>query len=869
MPNPYITDDRLETDPPEAASFPYEQVVNNRLFEERTVAANMKVQGVKLSAWADRIIDLEGGGGGGVEGAVDTFDTRADVLAATISAAVDLIDTRGYAAIGDGGHGRYKRLAAMPSSGSTNRGYIQSADGTWWALAPQGGIVYIEQFGGVADYVTSTGIGTDNFTPLTHALAYYAKEHPTNPAVKWTYIIQFGVGNYYFSAGFDLHVQNHIRGCSRYTGETLWFTNLYFPATVDNPFIFGANNTLGASTGSTTGQGAGTIEGLAIHFTTYAPVTKSDAESTTAAIWMRTTSNIIDVGVFSAPGHAFLIRGTAGGGTSLEGNVNQWNVRDCLVHTTGWHALCIQGQDANGGRCHGFVTHSGVNGCAIYNDSAFTSSFTGLQITGYRNTGIHYAGNRYQLISSSPTTASSTTPGTNDLVWYFFSTGGATANWIEWSAGDYHVPGLPIWDNGNGSIYLHPYTEVGGAAVIHTGNSRLVGGTCGATIYSNHDFGNLAYNKQGTGFQIEFAPGDPQGTYTKMGSLAQVVVGGKATGLEWYDATGGLNIFSHRLEKENVTYRYAYRGNDIWYWKGSGNPWWRLLTGSTTEAMGGPVPTPHRFVLGEFGINSGDGNDTVRLFGSHGAIPAGPTNNYPGYYARGARFFSTVPTVGGTGWWVCTTSGVIHQYTWITGTEYVDNSSVIKTAAGRYYIARSDGVSTVEPTHTSAGETTLADGRIWEYLGSTAAVFTPVADIANDFTTTTSQPLLNLTQTWNDGAVTFTGLKANFTSTASAANSIMLDLQMGGSSKWKADKDGDTTQTGTATIVSGTAATAGGAAMVSMTSGAVGILVGSGVPTASASQGSLYLRTDGSSTSTRAYINTDGGTTWTAVTTAA
>jgi hypothetical protein len=102
-----------------------------------------------------------------------------------------------------------------------------------------------------------------------------------------------------------------------------------------------------------------------------------------------------------------------------------------------------------------------------------------------------------------------------------------------------------------------------------------------------------------------------------------------------------------------------------------------------------------------------------------------------------------------------------------------------------------------------------------------------------------------------------------------AANSIMLDLQMGGSSKWKADKDGDTTQTGTATIVSGTAATAGGAAMVSMTSGAVGILVGSGVPTASASQGSLYLRTDGSSTSTRAYINTDGGTTWTAVTTAA
>ena len=41
----------------------------------------------------------------------------------------------------------------------------------------------------------------------------------------------------------------------------------------------------------------------------------------------------------------------------------------------------------------------------------------------------------------------------------------------------------------------------------------------------------------------------------------------------------------------------------------------------------------------------------------------------------------------------------------------------------------------------------------------------------------------------------------------------------------------------------------------------------SGVVTAT--QGSLYLRTDGSSTSTRAYINTDGGTTWTNLVTAA
>lgn len=45
------------------------------------------------------------------------------------------------------------------------------------------------------------------------------------------------------------------------------------------------------------------------------------------------------------------------------------------------------------------------------------------------------------------------------------------------------------------------------------------------------------------------------------------------------------------------------------------------------------------------------------------------------------------------------------------------------------------------------------------------------------------------------------------------------------------------------------------------------IIVGAGAPTATATQGSLYLRTDGSSTSTRLYVSA-GGTTWVAVTTA-
>lgn len=49
----------------------------------------------------------------------------------------------------------------------------------------------------------------------------------------------------------------------------------------------------------------------------------------------------------------------------------------------------------------------------------------------------------------------------------------------------------------------------------------------------------------------------------------------------------------------------------------------------------------------------------------------------------------------------------------------------------------------------------------------------------------------------------------------------------------------------------------------------IGFFADSGAPGFAAPKGSLYVRKDGSSTSTRLYINTDGSTTWTAVTTAA
>jgi hypothetical protein len=82
---------------------------------------------------------------------------------------------------------------------------------------------------------------------------------------------------------------------------------------------------------------------------------------------------------------------------------------------------------------------------------------------------------------------------------------------------------------------------------------------------------------------------------------------------------------------------------------------------------------------------------------------------------------------------------------------------------------------------------------------------------------------------------------------------------------------GDVATSGTMTCRTavGTTPSGGGQAVQISTISGFGIYWGSGAPSAAAAQGSLYLRVDGSSTTTRMYVNTNGGTTWTAVATVA
>ena len=66
-------------------------------------------------------------------------------------------------------------------------------------------------------------------------------------------------------------------------------------------------------------------------------------------------------------------------------------------------------------------------------------------------------------------------------------------------------------------------------------------------------------------------------------------------------------------------------------------------------------------------------------------------------------------------------------------------------------------------------------------------------------TVTTAAPVINLSQTWNNAATTFTGLKLNVTNTASAAGSNLLDLQVNGTSQFRVGSSGGVVSAGSIT----------------------------------------------------------------------
>jgi hypothetical protein len=85
--------------------------------------------------------------------------------------------------------------------------------------------------------------------------------------------------------------------------------------------------------------------------------------------------------------------------------------------------------------------------------------------------------------------------------------------------------------------------------------------------------------------------------------------------------------------------------------------------------------------------------------------------------------------------------------------------------------------------------TSILSGLPADYVARSGDTMTGPLAIGNGIITD-STPALSLSQTWNSGTTTFTAATLNVTDNASASGSLLLDLQVAGSSKVKASKGG-------------------------------------------------------------------------------
>jgi len=142
----------------------------------------------------------------------------------------------------------------------------------------------------------------------------------------------------------------------------------------------------------------------------------------------------------------------------------------------------------------------------------------------------------------------------------------------------------------------------------------------------------------------------------------------------------------------------------------------------------------------------------------------------------------------------------------VTNTASASGSKLLDMQVGGSSIFSVDpDVSNPGLTITNASAATLFSVSNSTIVGNRTLQLTPAANTSaltvNSGTLTANAPALDLTQTWNNSGVTFTGIKFNVPTDSSASGSLLMDLQVGGASKFKVSKDGFLTLNGTLAYV--------------------------------------------------------------------
>ena len=365
---------------------------------------------------------------------------------------------------------------------------------------------------------------------------------------------------------------------------------------------------------------------------------------------------------------------------------------------------------------------------------------------------------------------------------------GSNGNYLSVSGG------VPVWiappttvtTFSGGTTGFTPSTAASGVVTL-AGTLNAVNGGTGRSTYARGDIlfssaSNTLTTLAATtdGYVLSLSSGIPAWVPAPASGVTTFSAG--TTGFTPSTATNGAVTLAGTLNAVNGgTGLTTYATGDIIYASAS-NTLAKLTAGTNgyVLSMSGGVPT----------WASVAGTGTVTSVGVSGGTTGLTTSGGPVTNSGTITLAGTLNAVnGGTGLATYATGDILYA-------SATNTLSKLTAGTNGYFLSLAAGVPTwaaVTPTAPAGSSLTLQYNNAGAFGGMSGTSWddTNRSLTITGATVTTSNPILNLSQTWNNAATTFTGLKLNVTDIASASASLLLDLQVGGVSKFNVAKNGD------------------------------------------------------------------------------
>ncbi len=463
-----------------------------------------------MSAADKQALAAAAGGAGGVA----TEPTRDAIASATVEAGVASIRTSGFAAPGDGGGGLYVRTPSEPAHAAK----VQSADGAWWALAPEAGRVNVLQFGAPRS--------TDGSAPLADAHAAFAAALAY--AALWTegttgagLVVEVPPGKYLIGQTLEIRANLHLRGQSSTGLVEGWPVELRFPDTAGIVVHDARSDGAGAAfenpdDPATAGASGACLEGMSLR----GAYAGQGFDPLKPGIRLRARAVLRDLRIEGFSGHGLHIEADEGEFS----NANTWMAYNLTTRQNGGSGLYARGRDANAG--HAFGIDASSNGRWGIEDRSFLGNhYFGIhtQSNGRAAAGqdgafalVSRAGAYYAPAPDATEAAlAATEPGTDAAVWRAVFPGRAVDLSLapDWQAGQpegTYVQGGPLLFDGatNQSVAAGLYIEPNQPPPVLDRRTTALGGLIGPVAPGGTGQGvSLAGRDLAAGSGLEFDDG--------------------------------------------------------------------------------------------------------------------------------------------------------------------------------------------------------------------------------------------------------------------------------------------------------------------------------------------------------------------------